>query len=164
HKFDPIPAKDYYSLYGVFASSFEPNPPPAISPRSISGPFEAQNAKIQETEKQRDNLIHAQMDLLRDRVMKTPDQVPAEVKTILQSIRIRVLPNEGQLAKLLPKFDPAARETISRQQAALQDLRKNMPPSPEFAMGLQDSPTPFDPYVFLRGNPGNRGESVPRQF
>src|SRR5256886_4793896 len=24
HKFDPIPQKDYYSLYGVFASSVEP--------------------------------------------------------------------------------------------------------------------------------------------
>ena len=24
HKYDPIPTKDYYSLYGVFASSQEP--------------------------------------------------------------------------------------------------------------------------------------------
>jgi cytochrome c553 len=30
HKFDPIPQKDYYSLYGVFASSVEPNVLPAI--------------------------------------------------------------------------------------------------------------------------------------
>ncbi|MBI3837263.1 MAG: PSD1 domain-containing protein [Planctomycetia bacterium] len=28
HKFDPIPTKDYYSLYGVFASSVEPTIPP----------------------------------------------------------------------------------------------------------------------------------------
>ncbi len=27
HKFDPIPTKDYYSLYGVLASSIEPNEP-----------------------------------------------------------------------------------------------------------------------------------------
>src|SRR5207245_1785756 len=26
HKFDPIPTNDYYSLYGVFASSVEPAP------------------------------------------------------------------------------------------------------------------------------------------
>lgn len=31
HKFDPIPAKDYYALYGVFASSVEPNIPPLFS-------------------------------------------------------------------------------------------------------------------------------------
>src|SRR6185295_6488186 len=30
HKFDPIPTKDYYSLYGVFASSIEPKDPPLI--------------------------------------------------------------------------------------------------------------------------------------
>jgi hypothetical protein len=31
HKFDPIPTKDYYSLYGVFASSTEPQDLPLIS-------------------------------------------------------------------------------------------------------------------------------------
>src|SRR5262249_13880771 len=32
HKFDPVPQKDYYSLYGVFASSQEPKDLPAIAP------------------------------------------------------------------------------------------------------------------------------------
>jgi len=31
HKFDPIPAKDYYSLYGVFASSIEPKELPLVA-------------------------------------------------------------------------------------------------------------------------------------
>jgi hypothetical protein len=31
HKFDPIPSEDYYSLYGVFASSFEPAELPLLS-------------------------------------------------------------------------------------------------------------------------------------
>ncbi len=31
HKFDPIPTKDYYSLYGVFASSHEPKELPLIA-------------------------------------------------------------------------------------------------------------------------------------
>jgi mono/diheme cytochrome c family protein len=30
HKFDPIPTKDYYSLYGVFASSVEPKEMPSL--------------------------------------------------------------------------------------------------------------------------------------
>ncbi len=30
HKFDPIPAADYYSLYGVFASSYEPGEKPLL--------------------------------------------------------------------------------------------------------------------------------------
>jgi hypothetical protein len=31
HKFDPIPSKDYYSLYGVFASCIEPSVPPPFA-------------------------------------------------------------------------------------------------------------------------------------
>ncbi len=30
HKYDPIPTKDYYSLYGIFASSQEPDPEPLL--------------------------------------------------------------------------------------------------------------------------------------
>src|SRR5207247_10870642 len=30
HKFDPIPTRDYYSLYGVFASSHQPAQPPLL--------------------------------------------------------------------------------------------------------------------------------------
>jgi hypothetical protein len=32
HKFDPIPQADYYSLYGIFASSVEPKEEPTIAP------------------------------------------------------------------------------------------------------------------------------------
>ncbi len=32
HKFDPIPTADYYSLYGIFASSIEPIVPPQFDP------------------------------------------------------------------------------------------------------------------------------------
>ena len=32
HKFDPIPTADYYSLYGIFASSIEPADKPEIAP------------------------------------------------------------------------------------------------------------------------------------
>ena len=50
HKFDPIPTKDYYALYGVFDSSFEPKDLPVIG--SASSPeekaaFDAELAKRQ---------------------------------------------------------------------------------------------------------------------
>jgi hypothetical protein len=35
HKFDPIPTKDYYSLYGVFASSHEPRELPLLGSASM---------------------------------------------------------------------------------------------------------------------------------
>jgi hypothetical protein len=46
HKFDPIPTDDYYSLYGVFASSIEP----AELPRLDSGDA-AESADVQELER-----------------------------------------------------------------------------------------------------------------
>jgi hypothetical protein len=36
HKFDPIPTADYYSLYGVFASSIEPQVKPVIAPTNAA--------------------------------------------------------------------------------------------------------------------------------
>jgi len=37
-------------------------------------------------------------------------------------------------------------------------------PAAGAAMVLTDAPQPTTPHVFLRGNPGNRGVAVPRQF
>jgi hypothetical protein len=36
HKFDPIPSADYYSLYGILASSIEPTEKPIIAPPSAA--------------------------------------------------------------------------------------------------------------------------------
>jgi hypothetical protein len=50
HKFDPIPTKDYYSLYGVFASTIEPKDPPLIGAGQKTKEnldYEAENAKLQ---------------------------------------------------------------------------------------------------------------------
>src|SRR5262245_38840809 len=55
HKYDPIPAKDYYSLYGVFASSQEPRELPlieAVKDTPEVRAFEAEAKKREETVKQ----------------------------------------------------------------------------------------------------------------
>ncbi len=41
HKFDPIPTKDYYSLYGVFASSIEPTDLPLIAKPAENAAYQA---------------------------------------------------------------------------------------------------------------------------
>ena len=38
HKFDPIPARDYYALHGMFASSEEPTEKPLLAPLDESSP------------------------------------------------------------------------------------------------------------------------------
>jgi hypothetical protein len=61
-----------------------------------------------------------------------------------------------------------ARVQISEATASLRnqiaDLEITHPGAPLRAMALVDKPQPVEPHVFIRGNPGTRGPSVPRRF
>ncbi len=164
HKFDPIPTKDYYSLYGVFASSYEPTPAAVISPKSVSEPFENQNRLLTEAQMQTNDLTLAQVSILRKKLETAPASVPAEASKVLQALRIGALPDDGQYNKLVTSFEPAGQEGLRALHTKIAELKKTMPPTPEFGMAMLDSKDPFDPYVFIRGNQGNHGDAVPRRF
>ncbi len=51
HKFDPIPTKDYYSLYGVLASSAEPTIPPLFEEPPHTEAYAAFAAQLAERER-----------------------------------------------------------------------------------------------------------------
>ena len=51
HKFDPIPTDDYYSLYGVFASSVEPTTPPLFGPPPATAQYAAFAKELRERER-----------------------------------------------------------------------------------------------------------------
>src|SRR5260221_369593 len=51
HKFDPIPTKDYYSLYGVFASSSEPGEKPLLGAASLPREYGAYKIEHEKAEK-----------------------------------------------------------------------------------------------------------------
>src|SRR6266478_3930332 len=50
HKFDPIPTKDYYSLYGIFASSVEPKEPPSLGEPERTPEYVAFEAELKKRE------------------------------------------------------------------------------------------------------------------
>ena len=50
HKFDPISQKDYYALYGVFSSSYEPEKLPTLKPVKDSKEYQDYLAKAAEFE------------------------------------------------------------------------------------------------------------------
>jgi len=52
HKFDPIPTRDYYSLYGVFASSQEPDVPPLLAAPPDTKEYLAFEKELKERERQ----------------------------------------------------------------------------------------------------------------
>lgn len=72
HKFDPIPTADYYSLYGVFASSIEPLKRPRIQPVTTEGnAYEDElRSKLQEIRKSRQSHYQRILATARER---TPD-------------------------------------------------------------------------------------------
>ena len=57
HKFDPIPTEDYYSLYGVFASSVDPPELPVIAAVETSAVARDFERQLHEREQKRDQLV-----------------------------------------------------------------------------------------------------------
>ncbi len=51
HKFDPIPTRDYYALYAVFASCAEPTVPPLFEPPPRTEAYEKFAAELAERER-----------------------------------------------------------------------------------------------------------------
>ncbi|MFL5341995.1 MAG: DUF1553 domain-containing protein [Gemmataceae bacterium] len=127
HKFDPIPQADYYSLYGVFASSVEPKEPPLLD-RGTTGPeAEAFQQELAKLEAER-----AKFEKEHETELKGGNRkVREELKAIQKKIDKHFVTHPG---------------------------------SPPRGMVLNDTPSPVEPHVLLRGNPGNRGPAVPRQF
>ena len=57
HKYDPIPTADYYSLYGVFASSVEPDELPLISMPDEVQAFESHQQQLAAAESELDTFL-----------------------------------------------------------------------------------------------------------
>jgi hypothetical protein len=59
HKFDPIPTADYYSLYGVFASSIEPDVPPLFAEPPKTPQYERFQKELLMRERKLAEFLHA---------------------------------------------------------------------------------------------------------
>ena len=269
HKYDPIPAADYYSLYGVFASSHEPKEKPYIS--ESSDPMKRLSFQ-KELKRRKDNLNNyekAQYDRIRKQVKQQtgeyiwvahlankvaageidelarkskldPDitrrwmnyltqrrkdndlvfapwfalaeidekNYTAEFKGVLGRASFKDVPIEileafsqtsslKEVAKVFGKLcfeandsqlmlreivysndspaklsdgdvwrimEVAGKEGIRSRRRRFDEIEGEHPGAPNRAMVMIDKSVPYKPYVFLRGNPGSKGMSVPRQF
>ena len=61
-------------------------------------------------------------------------------------------------------FDVPTSQKLRELQRHIDELDATHPGAPARAMALVDKATPANGYVFIRGNPDNRGPEVPRQF
>jgi len=268
HKYDPIPTADYYSLYGVFASSREPEELPVIAPATMP-------AEAADYEKQRTNLraqaddfrqkrqseiagsyrtakaiaaylLAAQKlgegnetkaqeiakadgidwwmlirwrDYLKTAVTKNPaifspwsdadaksatqpakklnrfiaealakkpgkqiQELAAMYATVLaaharetsfpdaeeEALRLVLYaddsPTNLTAEKIAELFTIEDNRRLREFRIKLEELAATHPGAPQRAMAMEDLPAPVEAHVFMRGNPGNVGKAVPRQF
>ncbi|MBA4187481.1 MAG: hypothetical protein C0467_05625 [Planctomycetaceae bacterium] len=279
HKFDPIPTADYYSLYGIFASTTEPKELPLIAavqrtPEVIAfekevekreGEYKAElqkrhaatikklrdpavvadyiraviearkvpEAQLQAYLRERDlsphvfgrwraflsgqfkqwSPVYGPISVLADLpekefaekapelivalginpkmagnplvVKALSDAKPKTFKAAVAAVAsaITAIPtaepteDQAELAKVwavggpldipVTDFDKiqnrADRDALTAIQKKTDAFKAANPFAPPRAHVLNDKPSPFQSYVFLRGNPGNRGPVVPRQ-
>src|SRR6266480_2042603 len=92
-----------------------------------------------------------------------PDANQEELRQVLYAADAPVLVPQGAIVDLEWFFDEAGRVELAKLQAEI-DRWIIKSASPPYAVVLEDRPTQRNPRVFIRGNPVNKGEEVPRQF
>jgi hypothetical protein len=69
--------------------------------------------------------------------------------------------SEEHTTRLFERDERNSERELTRK---VDELQVSHPGAPPRAMVMVDNETPSEPVIFLRGNPGNRGPQVPRQF
>ena len=249
HKYDPIPTKDYYSLYGVFASSAAPKEMPLLGAPKMSPEYaaylkelgardaeitkfkEGRRVELSATFRTADKIavyLQAAQEskgkpeeearavglnvailkrwiawlqtnpaplapwraLAAGRVEEMSDaligaapamaqafsEAPGSLREAAERIG-RIFQEEPYRALVtsteFPSSIPIAeidgfltgddRGKLKQFRRKVEELHHH-PGAPPRAMTLEESGTPHNPRVFIRGNPGTPGDEVPRQF
>ena len=189
HKFDPIPTKDYYSLYSIFSNIRPPEDLPALAPHS---------SVSEKDELYRQRLTRSQSDFAAYRQRRHAEMVAffrtqsadyekaarhSEGKTALEIeelVKDRQL-NSHVLARWRKKVpDPSAVPLDEFEQIYTEGDSNNSRAhrnrytfllsqyaydgAPPRAMAMEDVPDPVAAHVFVRGNPANPGALTPPRF
>jgi cytochrome c553 len=152
HKFDPISQKDYYALYGVFASSTEPELKdlPRLPGGGETPEYAAERRKGEAS--------------IREYYAKRALELGAIVTAAHGGTPI-FFTTEAIDALFQERgfFNRKAKDELRELKNKLARVETN-PQAPPRAMTLVDKPVPITPRVFLRGSPDRPGDEVPRRF
>ena len=139
HKYDPVSQKDYYALYGFFSSTRYP----------FAG---SENDQYQ---KDFVPLAGQKAEAEAGELSNKKAQLEAQIKAL------------DQKRRTLDQSPPAERQKVRddarRLRRELGEVIKAGASLPT-AYAVVDDDEPRDAYVQLRGEPGKRGEKVPRRF
>ncbi|MEZ5355962.1 MAG: PSD1 and planctomycete cytochrome C domain-containing protein [Bryobacteraceae bacterium] len=171
HKFDPILAKDYYSLASVFAST-----------QAVERPLDDVDPEVERRFlwiQQR--LIH--IDYLAKLLTGEPGTKPEEAAQKVVRFRAEIASLKEEMQLLAGDRYPALAEYVARFGVERKRTRRGFQPLElPFANAVYDAGlwvdgsdpdltlmdvrpgTPRDLPIFLRGNVANHGEAAPRRF
>ncbi|WP_164103747.1 PSD1 and planctomycete cytochrome C domain-containing protein [Candidatus Laterigemmans baculatus] len=154
HKFDPISTRDYYGLYGIFASTRYPFP--GIELFSTQRDFvplvsDRQAAEVLGPYQQKSDQLTAELERLLNACDLKALEIAAESSraTVAEQRKMR-----EELDAMLLKARNAGKK--------LADHLKQIPPVPS-AYAVQDG-DPVDARIQIKGEPDRLGADVPRHF
>ncbi|MGZ8940396.1 MAG: PSD1 and planctomycete cytochrome C domain-containing protein, partial [Limisphaerales bacterium] len=117
HKYDPIPTKDYYSLYGVFASSTEPGEKPLLGTKSLPKEYPAYESERKKRVEERDTFRETKFaEVLTEVRAKSGDYLQAVIDAEGLDDKSKV-ENLAKERKLHPN-------AVSRWVSYIKDARK----------------------------------------
>lgn len=142
HKFDPISTKEYYGLYGVFMNSIVPEEKPTIGEPKEGPEYEAYLKELAKQQKVVD-------DFLEPKLAKVAEENPNIA---------------NRRAALIGKLGRDDRTKLRNLQRVVDKFVADKKMEPDKALVIEDRPTPAVQKVYIRGNPGRRGEVAERKF
>lgn len=91
-------------------------------------------------------------------------KLPEDARQLAQIIAGKDSPTNIPPADIQQFFSRDERQKRNEIRRKVESFQANSPVAPPRAMVLNDTPTPHEPRVLIRGNPGRPGKLVPRQF
>lgn len=143
-----------YSLNPLVARFFE------TPPQSIKDVAERYGRLFAEVETEWQKLLEELKSSGASPPAKFEDQAREELRQVLYSTDSPTAVPRRRIDDLFEKPDA---DKLRQLRKKVQEWRTS-PDAPPNAMALVDNESPVNPVVFTRGNPGNRGPAVPRQF
>jgi len=146
-------------LNPLVLESFASNPPPSM---------EAAARRYGELLSQADaawrDLVAAADEAEQTAPPALGNRAQEELRQILYAADAPVRVPKGAIVDLEWFFDEAGRVELAKLQAEIDRWIIKTPGSPVHAVILEDRATQRNPRVFVRGNPANKGDEVPRRF
>jgi len=171
--FAALPAEGFAEQAAPLTAQFTANADKQINPR-VAGAFGGDPpASMADVAKRYATVLHAAndtwMNLLASEAQRgetTPSTAlpDADDEAVRQALYGSDSPANIAEGDILPMYDVPTQNRVRDKNNAIARVKASHAGRPDRAMALVDADKPYDPHIFKRGNPQNKGDDVPRQF